>query len=184
MPLKTDRAQKTCAHCGVAFAPKRADAKYCHERCKDAANNRRKRAKRNAIVKRDGQRCSFKSCRWTSPKRRLYVDLVKGARITLCGYHHAEIFRPKGSADCKPVTGGFYYGYLHISIYSLLEREFTSNGEDCPLQTDGGINQLLDFLSGEVDEAGDPIPHPLIEERRERSVYLNPKTWNPEAVSV
>ncbi len=173
---------KTRPHCGKPFEAKRKDQKYCKPSCKDEANNARKRAARDAIVKRDGSRCIFPTCRWQSRKGRLYVDEVNGQRVTLCGFHHAELFRRESQgSDPAPRIGTWYHGYYHIS----LEEAELENEEDAIHANDGGIGQLIDFLSGEKDANGEPIPHPLDCDVSERTVYTNPHSnWVPPMRSV
>ena len=87
-----------------------------------------------------------------------------------CGWHHAERYRRKSSNGEIPlVTGGYHYGYFHVSIYGLTEKRLY----DEQIFDDGGIAQLIDHLSGEVDSDGSRIPHPFVSRRFEMTVYAS-----------
>ncbi len=184
-----------CANpkCGTPFVPKRSTAKYCADRCKDAVTNARrldaKKKARSATLRKNGGRCYVSGCDWQSRKGRMYVVPIKwrderleysskGDCRVLCGYHFAALFRPDASGEVIPRVGAYYHGYLHVSIEAA-ELEIDKNGNAIHTD-DGGINQLLDHLSGELDADGAPIPHPLLESRREHTMYTNPSSnWTP-----
>ena len=82
--------------------------------------------------------------------------------VVLCGFHHAERYRLPASGDTAGLAGRWYGGWYHTSIEDAERQGYLWN--------DGGIDQLLSFLSGERDEWGFPIPHPLDWDRADNSV--------------
>lgn len=162
MPVAT--ITRKCETCGEEFVLTRRDKRHCSPTCRFRAANERKGSQRRTVLKANGERCSFPWCdELPSRLGRLYVH---GAQV-LCGYHHAERCRPERSAEgWKPVVGGYYAGFEHLSLEDAEEQGLL------PLN-DGGISQLVDFLSGETDDEGIPIPHPFEADVTERTVYMH-----------
>jgi hypothetical protein len=100
--------------------------------------------------------------------------MIDGRKVFLCGFHHAERYRPLDSGEVGALIGRHYHGFLHISFYGL---------EDRIVDDDGGIEQLIDHLSGEVDSDGRAIPHPAERRQNERAVYALQKRVKRQANS-
>ena len=150
---------RTCI-CGKTFVLCRRDKLYCSDKCRfEAANEKKAGARRVAAA---GKTCAASGCTYQSPRGRFYENTIEGRKVVLCGFHHAERYRPKPSGNVGRLLGRWYHGFLHVSIDGL---------EDHLIDDDGGIGQLIDHLSREVDSAGRRVPHPSVLQEFERTVY-------------
>ena len=137
---------RTCP-CGSAFIPKRKDQRFHDPKCRWNAANERKGAQRKAALEENGHRCSVEGC---GGKARFYYE---NTGDTLCGEHHAVLYRLSKSGEIGVLIGRYHHGFFHVSLYDP--------GIEAKRYHDGGISQLIDHLSGETDALGELIPHPL-----------------------
>lgn len=159
---------RRCERCGKDFVPRTPAQRYDGSKCRFGAANRRKSMQRR--VEATDQVCSVPDCTYRSPRGRFYRHTIAARSVVFCGWHHAERYRRKSSNGEIPlVTGGYHYGYFHVSIYGLTEKRLY----DEQIFDDGGIAQLIDHLSGEVDSDGSRIPHPFVSRRFEMTVYAS-----------
>lgn len=151
---------KQCKHCGRAFVPSQGHQQYDSPKCRFDAANRIKAQERRAVTQ--SRSCAIEGCTWRSRLGRFYEHLIGGVKVVLCGWHHAKRYRRPASGNVGPLIGRYYGGYFHVAYFDV---------NDQAIADDGGIDQLINHLSGEVDSTGRQVPHPFVCWEFERTVY-------------
>lgn len=164
MPVSLVR--RKCETCRQEFVLTRRGKRHCSRTCRYRAANHRKGESRRRILRAAGDCCAIPGCKYDGGGR-LFVHNEGGVPVVLCEACNVERVRPDRTGAIRPVVGRYYGGYLHISL------DDPDNDIENECTDDGGIGQLVDSLSGELDEDGEPVPHPLDEygydrNRRER----------------
>lgn len=144
---------RTCPYCRKAIYGRR-NKRFCDDDCRTRHHNERKAESRKLAIAANEGRCYYPDC----TERALYFHKERG--VALCGVHHAALQSHKrersgkaGAGIAGVLLGGYYGGYYHVSIYDeAIQGELS--GPDY-------IGRLIDHLSGELDECGVPIGHPL-----------------------
>lgn len=139
---------RVCPHCQGSMESKRAHAIYCSKKCRDDARNAKKSAERGAK-----DYCEIAGCDWESAQGMLYAHDVDGELQTFCGLHHRLASNQTEPEDATPTIGRYHHGYFHVDIDDPAIQALLSD--------DGGMAQMIDFLSGELDYEDVPIPHPF-----------------------
>lgn len=164
MPVAT--TTRRCETCDEEFALTRRDKRHCSPTCRFRAANHRKSESRRQIIRAAGARCGIPGCEYDGGGR-LFVHNEGAVPVVLCEACNVERVRPERTGSPLPVVGRYYGGWFHVS----LDDPDADIENEC--LDDGGIEQLIDALSGELDDDGEPVPHPLDEygydrNRRER----------------
>ena len=157
----------------------RPNKRFCDDDCRWDFHNAEKSEPRLAVIEAQGGICAFPGCK--EKASRYYEDLrtdICPHGHALCEFHSAGHKRWKRRAHLTEVerltedqtqeieeekrgyfsglrTGGAkYYGYKHISM---------DDATGLDVYRYDPISELVDYLSGENDEIGNALFHPLDE---------------------
>jgi len=176
------RMPKVCVACERPLTGRR-NKKFHDDRCRSDFHNAKKSEPRLAVIAAQNGICALRGRGCSEKATRYHPELwtdINPHGYALCDFHSAEYVRFKrrearglteleelieeqrldiedeerGKDRTLRTAGAMYYGYEHISIDDAVGLE---------VYLYDPISELVDYLSGEKDEMGNALFHPLDE---------------------